>query len=261
MKLQADIDMTGLIAGTQAAMRFSKRTPAQVINTSIYWVAVNAKNAMPFVTPERVDTELSVISNPVIGKKGKALKNKKVFTPKQSKDAPLVALIVAARANPNSRYNRLTNSRYALRQNPFKGVSLAAGRAAMRLLIDKMVKARHRSGHFLMVGWIPAVRALLPFSVQKFMKGNARGFMQGHSGGGELGAAEPAKEGSEIVTASITNAVGMEGKNAASFNRALWSYGAPILQDAVDGEGVRQMEYAIKHAEKELEEDVRKFWG
>lgn len=251
MNIGVEINMQGFTKGVTAAMAFSKRTPAQVVNTSAYWVAVNAKNAMPYVTPDRVDAELSVIESPVIGKRGKPLKRKKLFTPRESNQVPFAALIIAARANPSSYYNRTTGSRYLLTKNPFKGVSRAAGRAAMAALIDKMVKSRHKSGKFLLAGFVPAVQEMAAFAVQKYMPGAPRADRTGYYGG-SLGSASPAREGDTVASATIMNRVGMEGRNAASFNKALWEIGAPVLQQAVDDEGRKQMEYALKHAGDEF---------
>lgn len=258
--IKVDINMKGLEKGMAAGLLFTKRTPVQVVNTAAYWVALNTRDAIPFVTPEKIDTELSVIQNPVIGKRGKPLKRKKVYTPKATGEAPLAALIVAARANPSSYYNRVTNARYLLTKNPFKGVSRAAGRAAMALLIDKMVKARHKSGRFLKSSFVPIVRALFPFAAQKYVPGG--GSVTGDRGsyyGTGTGVASPAREGNRIV-ATISSLLGMEGRNAPSHNRALWTFAAPVLQDMVDREGRKQMEYALKKGGVEFKEALERHW-
>jgi len=260
--------MRGLANGIAAAAQYSKRTVPQIVNTSAYWVAVNAKNGMPFVAPERVDSELAVIATPVIGKRGKPLKRKRTFRGgisegQRRKDVPLAALIVAARANPKSNYNQITNQRYRLPGgNPFKGVSRAEGAARMRELEDRMIKSRHRSGKFLLAGWIPAIRTLAGLAVTKFLRGagkpseGAKSFY-----GGELGSAQPARENELEASATIANEVGAEGMNAGNFNRALMLYGIGPLQMAIDQEGERQMAYALKKYEAELAERVNKHWG
>lgn len=259
--IKVDINMRGLERGMAAGLLFTKRTPVQVVNTAAYWVALNTRDAIPYVTPERIDTELSVIENPVIGKRGKPLKRKKIYNPKVAgNEAPLAALIVAARANPNSYYNRVTNSRYLLSKNPFKGVTRSAGRAAMAHLIDKMVKARHKSGRFLKSSFVPIVRALFPFTAQKYLPGG--GSVSGGSSsyyGTSTGVASPAREGNRII-ATISSLLGMEGRNAPSHNRALWTFAAPVLQNAVDNEGKKQMEYALKKGGEEFKEALEKHW-
>lgn len=255
--ITAKVDTKSIENSCLEAAKYSERSLPQIINTSAYWVAVNTKNAMPYVTPEKIDTQLALITHPVIGKRGKPLKNKKRYTAgistiQNNKEVPLAALIVAARANPNSRYNQLTNQRYKLPKNPFKGVARSVGRALMAQLVDKMAKNRRRSGKFLLVGWIPAVRKLYAFSVQKFMKGSNASEGRKEYYGADLGDAKPAIPG-VTCSAEIENDVGAEGPNAANFNRALITYGLPLLQMEIDTEGERNMQYALKHAGGELE--------
>jgi hypothetical protein len=234
--VKVSIDSTGLNTGLKAARGYSDRSVPELVNTAAYWVSVNSQRLMPVVRAPKIDSELAVISNPVIGKRGKALKNRKTYTaaPQASATPPLAVMIVAARANPNSRYNQRTNQRYALAKNPFKGVSREAGRAAMRAFVDAMIKMRRSSGGFLAAGWGQVASKLHAFAKHKWM---------------------PGKSGAEC-TVTIENIVGMEGANAASHNAALLTEGAPGLQRAVDYEGKRQMEYALKHFEKELAELV-----
>lgn len=257
MNVSVAIDTSGLTRGIAAASQYSKRTLPQIVNTSAYWVAVNARKEMPFVAAEKVDSELGVIATPVVGKRGVALKRKKTLAGKAMGriGVPLAAMIVVARAKAGSRYNQSTNARYALPKNPFKGVSRAEGAAAMRALVDKMLKARHRSGHFLQAGWLGAIRMLRGLVNASFLQTAA----ESASGGNNLGTASPASEGA-TCQASIENLVGLEGQNAASFNQALHRYGTGPLQRAIDGEGRRQMEYALKKAELGLANAAAPSW-
>lgn len=249
------IDASGLNRALALGQEFSKRTPAQACNTSALEVAIIAKNTMPFVTVPRIDKELSVVTSPVIGKRGKPLKgkNNRIFGANvdlsKNPDVALAVLIIQARSNPNSRYNQLTNQRYALPGSPFKGVSREAGRAAMALLVHKMIAARHKSGSFLKAGWIPAVEILRPFGVNKYRRGTVHEDASPNYAG-DLGYAQPARGGEPAAQTVILNNVGYTGKNAASFNQALQKYGAPLLQDAIDGEGRRAMQYYLDHAAK-----------
>ena len=257
MDIGVTIDSRSLVQGLGAAANYTKRTLPELINTSAYWVAVNAKNAMPFVKPEKIDAELAAVKAPVIGKRGKPLK-RMLFKGRKgpgqrTEGAPLSVLIIQARANPESVYNVLTSGRYALSKSPFAGVSRAAGRAAMRKLEDKLIKLRHKAGKFLLAGWVPVVRALFPLSKQRFIRGNgaplegARNYY-----GSDLGSAKPALGDGWAGFAVIANEVGAKGKQAASFNRALWLYGGPAAQGAVDREGKQQAEFALKRYEEEL---------
>lgn len=267
--IKTEIDMSGLQRGLHFAQQYTNRTPAQLVNTTGAEVAIVAKNTMPFVTMPTIDAELAVIKVPRIGKRGKPLKkspNYKGGTGTSKNPAvPLSVLIIQARARPGSGYNQSTNSRYAIRASPFKGVSRAAGRAAMAAAESRMIKTRHSSGSFLKAGWIPAVRIMLTYSVNKYRRGSSAGPpLEGAKSyfGANLGSATPAQAGSTNATCIIENLIGYEGKNAASFNRALQLHGLPTLQAAVDGEGAKNMQYYLDHsAKEELEGPVNRAWG
>jgi hypothetical protein len=276
--------MTRLNRGLAFASLYTKRTPAQAVNTAGLEIAYNAKFTMPFVTAARIDLELGTMAIPRIGisgrvlrqfdKRGKSIaKNKTLYGTtmgryEATKEVPLTVLIIAARAKPGSKYNLSTGGRYALAQNPFKGFSRALGQFKMTALIDTMIKRRHSSGGFLRAGWTPAINALLPLSVNKWRLGAglpAPPMENDHSGvfHSEFGGATPADENAASTTAwcVIENNIGFEGLNAASFNRALWEYGAVPLQRAVDNEGAKQMQYFLDKSGEELAARVNKEWA
>lgn len=274
------IDTKRLNAGIALALRYTKRTPAQAVNTAACEIAITAKNTMPFVTAQRIDAELGAVGVPRLGSKGQPLqqftksgksvaKNKTYHGTmmgryEATKNIPLTVLIMIARSNPESNYNLTTGGRYALARNPMAGFSRALGLFKMRTLIDNMIKARHRSGHFLMAGWIPAVRALLPLSVNKWRRGSSAAGppLEGQQDfyGADLGDALPALEGSTMALCIITNNLGYEGKNSFNFNKALWEHGALPLQRAVDDEGVKQMQYFLDKSGEELVVDMNAAW-
>jgi hypothetical protein len=271
MPITVTLDMSRLNRGIEESGRYSRRTTPELVNTAAYWVAVNAKAGMPFVTAERVDTEMGTIVSPVIGVSGKVLKRPKFFSSGKkvsvrgsgggaAREVPLAAMIVAARAKAGSKYNQLTNNRYALSRNPFKGFSRSLGAQKMAALVNKMIASRHSSGRFLMAGWIPVVQGLRPYTAQRFLRGGASASEgSGAFYGGELGRASAAKEG-ERCTAVIENDVGGQGENAVSMNRALLQYGSGPLQAALDGEGTRMIEYGLRKMEAELAERVNREW-
>ena len=76
----------------------------------------------------------------------------------------------------------------------------------------------------------------------------------------KLGDAQPAQEGFQSFVV-IENEVGMEGKNAANFNEALLTHGGPGLQAAIDGEGTKQMNCALKKMGEELEKETALHWA
>jgi|GEM_PF-3191717 len=263
------IDMTGLNRGIEIAQQYSRRSPAEACNTAGYWVAVNTKNAMPAVNVGTVDSQLSLVVVPKIGKRGRPLKRGKAYSGSAGtanqldggaigpRDVPLAALIVAARAKPGSRYNTLTNARYALSRNPFAGVTRAAGRAAMRALVDKMAKGRRSSVSFLKATWVQPVKTLKRYVSSRYSPPGSGDPSDGNKQylGGNLGHADPAKAGGPVATCVIASDVGTEGKNRASMDRAQQTIGAPILQAAIDREGRAAMQYYLDKSAAELEKD------
>lgn len=253
--ISAKIDTSGLNRGIGLAMQYSKRTPAQMVNTVALEVAYNAKFNMPFVTAARIDTELGVDYTARIGLRGKPLSTKQarnrkysgnVMGTKQAK-VPLAALIIMARAKPGSNYNVSTNNRYALAKNPFKGFSRALGAFKMTELVNNMIRGRRGSGNFLMAGWTNAINIMRQYSVNKYRRGGGPPVEGGKNYyGAPLGDAKPARQGETTAICIIENLIGYEGKNAFSFNKALQLKGAPVLQQAIDGEGVKQMNYYLK---------------
>lgn len=257
MNVTCKVDMTGFNRGFALANQFTRKTPEQACNYTGKEVAFAAYQDTPFVTIPVIDAQLEVIEAPVIGKRGKPLKRKKQFVGNAAIGVPLAALIIQARANPNSRYNQLTGGRYALTASPFKGVSREAGRAAMALMIDIMTKERHKSGHFIAAGWLPSIR-ILKALVSTRLGGKARVSGQYND---QLGTAIPAKAGESNTSCVIENDVGLEGLNGPSHNRALMTQGTPALQRALDTVGQKEMNYALsKMGREDLEIPVNKAW-
>ncbi len=256
------IDTTKLVKGIDAASAYTKRTMPELVNTALYWVARNASGRTPKVTPAKIDTELAVISQPVVGRSGKVLKRKRAFFGKvgtANQEVPLAVLIVAARSKPGSRFNQLTKGRYALPSWPFKGLPRRAGAWLMASIVDKMIKARHKSGAFLRAGWQPSIDALRPLAKAKFARGGSVAD-EAHAmfRAGLLGSAKPASEGQP--TGMIENNVGGRGVNSESHNRALNLYGGPALQAACDEEGQKNLDYALKKMGQELAVETNQNW-
>lgn len=240
------------------ASKYTKRAPADTCNFVGKEVAFGAYANTPYVTAPKIDAELDVIVSPVIGKRGKPLKNRKQYSIGKAQNVPLAALIIQARANSRSRYNVLTNLRYALSGSPFKGVSRQAGAAAMAALIDNMIKSRRRSVSFIRAGWVRAMKVLKSLTPSRF--GGKSGIPS--NANEALGDVIPAQQGRTETFCLIENDVGLEGKNSESHNRALQQYGAPALQMAMDMEGRKQMDYVLKKmGREELEMPVNKAWS
>lgn len=263
INISCKIDTSKLNQGLAIAAQFTKRTPAEAVNTAGLEVAINAKYRTPFVKVKTIDEELGTMSIPTIGRNGRELnqkysKNKTFYGTAMGdlqKEVPLTVLIMMARARPGSNYNILTNNRYAIPQGSFKGFSRALMLFKMQTMIDNMIKQRHQSGNFLMVGWNPAIEILKRYSVNKWRRGGPPS-REGENNyrGGDLGSATAAQPGAELAICIIENNIGGEGVNAANFNRALLEYGTEPLQRALDDEGAKQMQYFLDHAGKaELE--------
>lgn len=268
LQVSCTIDMTGLQAGIEAAMRYTKRTLPQLVNTSAYWVAINARKETRYVTAERVDRDMGTVVTARIGKRGKPLSMKsskgrvlvssKSLMMENGKMVPRAAAIIAARASATSKYNSLTAGRWALGKNPFKGVSRAAGQAAMAALVHRMLASRRGSGQYLLAGWLPAISILFPHVQHKFLQSDERPARKGIINF-DLGTGTVAAEGNQC-SSMVQNAVGMQSRTGPKANQALVTYVTDALQSAVNNEGKRQMEYALKKAEAEMAKETEKFW-
>jgi hypothetical protein len=260
-----EVDTSRLTIAIKGRLKHPGRELDEIVNRSAYWIARNAVGHTPAVKVGTIDRELNVEIVPRMSKRGKLLpysRRRRMLgsasgTATVHKGVPLAALIVQAQvvrpavgSSPSTKaYNRLTNFRYARASSPFRGVPRAAGAAAMRLAVNRLIKGRRSSTHFLRAGWLNAISILRqfigaapPMDMPAANKRNAD----------ELGSATPAQPG-WLVTATIWNNVGGAGANSSSHNFALQTYGAPALQRAVDEEADKMFakcnEYIAREAE------------
>lgn len=247
MPIQAtcSVDTSGLQAAIQERLKFPGRTEAQAVNTAAFYIAKRVKENVPFVEQQTIDSELGVTKEVIFRDiKFRHLgivmsvptKRKKTVIGKgdSEQEVPLAALIVIARAGGGSAspgYNASTNWRYAITKNPFKGVTRAQGRAAMKAAVSRMIKARHSSTHFLQAAWVGILSVM-----KRYAKSRTGGIASAGWSENKLGYAIPALEGSSKVTCVLVDNTGMEGVNSVSINKAVWVNTAPILQRAVDEE-------------------------
>jgi hypothetical protein len=255
--------MTGLEEGIKAAQLYSERTLPQIVNISAYYIALDARDQTRFVDVGRIDAELSTMVEPVYGRSGKVLKSKKMYAALANvriakgrmagKLVPLAALIIQKMVGS---YEFLRgDERYPLSHSPFKGFNRALGAQKMAYYIDKLIKGRHSSTHYLASGWTPVVEALKR-CCGNFIKGGRVHYAGLNNP--ELGYAKPATEND--ATCTIENLVGEKGEHAERANEQLHLIAGPALQRAVDNEGVKQMQYALDHANKELAATVNPLW-
>lgn len=268
----AKIDSSGLrnaIAWRREVLS-SKRTMRQIVTSAAMEVAVNAAKMMPFVDPARINQELSVTYSPGRTKTGKMSiqKSKRIAaggpygvqrtnpatfgrtTATVRRPIPLAALIIQASvlgarsgkdgaSQPGmSKYNRTTNMRYARPYSPFYGKTRQAGQEAMRAAVNRMIKARRSSTHFLQSGWNDAIAGL-----SKETANRGRSFMRGVNAPKGLRGSVVIRDDGYNVSVQIENSTGMSGVNARNFNSALWRYGAGALQTAVDDEAAKMVAY------------------
>lgn len=247
------IDVSGLNDAISERIQAGRRTAAEVVNTAGYWVARNTFNYSPASSLRAIDTALKITTRANltpsgnVGKKRHTSGNVTIKYKGKIKDVPIAALIISARAKARSRYNILTNNRWFLAKHPMKDVSRAAGRSAMRSIINQMVSVRHKSISYLRSGWIKAFVTLGPYAQKS-----------GHPNSGQpdrttgLGASLEARGDATIAQpgntplASITNATGGLGANAIEQNEALWHYIGPALQRAIDEEEQSMRIYTAK---------------
>jgi hypothetical protein len=265
LNLTCAIDTTGLNKGIALGVGYSKRTPAQMCDTAAMVVAVETQKATPFTDQGLIDSQLFVDVAPKIGVRGKPLKGKfqKISKPGTATGAnatlPLAVLIIQSRANPGSQYNLLTGGRFS-GPSPFKGLSRAAGAAAMRQAVHDMIAGRHSSTHFMKAGLSQVIKDLRPYSVLKYSRRSLDN--ADVDGGDKLSKGTPATQGSTNTFTTIESDIGLEGANAKANNEALWRVVAPRLQQAVDTEGVAAMKYFYdKSAAAELYSPVNKAWS
>lgn len=231
---------------------YSRRTPAQAVNSAAYMVAKFTMSKMPMVDTGRMDSELQVTSVPIMktftkgprkGQRG-ATDETAIMMNAATVESPqgvydndrmrnMAMMIVIARLHPNSKYSIQTGNYWGITNMPnFRRSSF--GRAygdpdmATRLFWDwveeaaeRMVRARHSSKGFLKSCWVPAILALEPFVAPSLRGAVARfrGDVAAARGTGSAGVipdsgwGRPAPEGALVVTAEIANAAGVGGRN------------------------------------------------
>ena len=256
IKFNVNVDMTNFNRGHALALQFTKKTPAESANYAAKEISYAAYKNTPFVTPQKIDAELSVITTAKIGARGKPLSLKQAKN--RIYDSTGAEAIVRLRAWAGSKYNTLTNQRYFIPGSPFAGLKGAARMAVIDAYVQTMINARHKSGHFLAAGWLPSIRILKAVCNPKL--GGAAKIPSNYNDA--LGTAEAARAGQPVVQCVIENDVGLDGKNAASHNHALLTIGLPALQRAVDTVGKKELEYALKKlGYEDLQVPVNAAWG
>lgn len=214
-------------------MKVSSKTLQEVINTKAYYIARKALWFTPKADIGKIREVLGEAKamNLVRLKSGRWSRNKKNTvsffgrggaTSTKTGRAPYLALIVQKRRGR------------AGHPSPWKGLSRAAGAAAMLQVMRQVFGARLRSVAFLKAGWLPAIRELAPYAE----KSAGLPPMDGKQVGRPKGGARAAQPGFNPVAQVLNNASASRDTRAA-----LMRYGAPALQKAFDDEAFDMTTY------------------
>jgi hypothetical protein len=253
------VDTSRLNAQVAEGIRFSRRSPAQNVNSAALAVVNRAIDLTPFVPVQRIDTELGtavVLQRKSRGSGFRTAKRTQVLMGGKRGDivttVPLTVLIVRARQRPDSNYNRRTNRRYLLPSTAFRG---PGGRAAMAAYINRMIKSRHSSTKFLIAGWVAARAGLRAraYSGEPIIDVESSVSVET-----DKGRSMPAREGGFTTMCVIENLIGLgQSVNAQNYNRALLEHGTRPLQRAIDEVAEDKMRHIW---EKQLAGDLLPRW-
>jgi len=192
--------------------QLSKRDPATIVNTKLFYIARRATVETPKANAAKIKRELGRMVT--TGKQAGTMRLRKVR--RGSAQVPLAALIINKRLGP--------------------GAGLHG--AEMTEAIRKFIASRLRSIAFLKSGWLPAIKKLEPLAAaiggrQPRQDRTARQFGQ------PKGRAVPARSNLWSVSGMIEN---MASENKDNRN-ALVRYGGPALQKAFQAEEASMLEY------------------
>lgn len=226
------------------------KLPSALMNRAVFSISLRAYKRMPKVDPETIRAQLQEYKVPVhsYSRKGKLLgkgkaKSKSFFGDGVS--APRLALIVSARANSGSNFNKLTNSRYAIHRSPWAGKNRELGAAAMLATMRKMFNNRVRSA-----GFFRTCAGVVMFIFKRLVPSQARGGATQAVGSiskriGKIAGGTPA-----TGTGKATARFWVSGTQAES-NGALFHIAEPVWQEALDNEARQVTAYAAKQEYKQ----------
>jgi hypothetical protein len=245
IEFTSSVDVSVLQRAIPQVVAFGRRTLHEQCVTSAAFICIRAQENTIAVTVGRIDADLEVQVRGFTAK-GRASRAKrpdhKISFPVAGVRVPMAVLIIMARMNPGSNYNKLTGGRWALPANMLPtGPGTALERQAMiQALITQMASARHSSTHFIQHGWGPAIRTLLSdpayYAGRSKMKINAQAKINPTNllDNSALGNAVIELTGDQCVV-SAENAIGGEGNEvlAEKHRNALIRVGLPPLEQAI----------------------------
>lgn len=249
--LSCRIDTSNLNRAQAIFNEYGKTVPAQSIARTALFVIDDAQRNTPVTSVGRIDSELSIITTPVLSSRGKRkglpLKSgKKNYTVVEGGLGTRIAL---ARLSPYSDYNILTDRRYALDRATFSpGGGQAGFWARIEEVVKHMIAARHSSTHFFKQSWNAIREKLLPWVPPAYRRGRITDSDANRAVNPLLGNASMSANGFEAVL-TIENLIGLDDRFptiSAIRNLGAHQILAPVLQASIDREFASKMEYAAK---------------
>jgi hypothetical protein len=150
MNAKVEIDTREFDAALKQCIATTSRTLAKAINDKAGGVAFRAYNATPKAERSRIAAEFNARYDPVIGKRGKPTKRKKLVVTNQ----PRARALLVAQLRRQGKLGSVRN---------------------LGAMVNAFVSRRIASAGFLRSGWIPAIRALAKGSVFEPKKGRPVG--------------------------------------------------------------------------------------
>jgi len=206
---QRDFDRT-----LKSYLAVNQRTLPEALNEKGYFIAGGAIRHTHKADADKIRSELGAAMTSVIGKRGKALKRKKLSFVGSYSMTLAVAVVVAKLRKAG------------------KVIPKASELAEMGL---NLIRTRLRSVAFIRSGWLPALRRLARFSKYGKLK-----FEMPRQYGKAKGGVSPATASQgDFAKCVIWNSAGGESKH----REAILKYGAPGLEAAVMEETASMKEY------------------
>lgn len=262
----ATIDTTSLDEAVAMALRVTTQEPRNLVLNVGRGIALRAKALTPFVRQETIDTELGVISTPILSTRGKrkglplksGRQNYQLGAPSAEEQGPefLAMRIVLARMWPHTPYNQRTHQRWAIDRMQFSpGAGVVGFWRKVQQTAKRMVASRHSSTHFLQAGWSAVYRKLTGLRYggtslvqESVIDVDAEVTPEQFN---DLGDVSLFGSGSS-VSLVLENLVGMKGVNAISYNVALHKHGEGPLQAAANEKAAELQTRYLPQWESEL---------
>jgi hypothetical protein len=220
-------------------LQVSKKTLAEIVNTKAYYIARKALWFTPKANAGKIRTDLGEAKavRLVKLKSGRWSHNQRntitfFGSGGSAKGVPLLALIIQKRR------------RLAGHPSPWKGVTRAAGAAAMLQAMREAFISRLHSIAFLKAGWLPSIRTMAPVAD----KTGGLPAIDTRQVGRPKGEAVIAQPGLNPIAKIINHASTRRDRRAA-----LVRYGAPALQQAFDDEALSMKVYIQNHMRQDAE--------